>query len=51
MRIVAALLLIWVFLGVALGADAFMTSIETITAQTRITTVTIKGENMLKRYN
>ena len=49
MRIVAALLLIWVFLGVALGADAFMTSIETITAQTRITTVTIKGEK--KRFH
>ena len=43
MAIAWILLLGWAFLGVALGADAFMTSIETITSQTRLTTVTIKG--------
>jgi len=47
--IVWALLLCWVFMGVALGADAFMTSIETITAQTRVTTVIVKGEK--KRFH
>ena len=35
-------------MGVALGADAFMSSIETITAQTRVTTVVVKGEK--KRF-
>ena len=45
----AVLLLAWVFMGVALGADAFMTSIETITSQTKVTTVTIRGHK--KRFH
>ena len=48
-RLRAVLFLFWTFMGVALGADAFMTSIETITSQTRITTVTIRGEK--KRFH
>ena len=42
--IVWALLLAWTFMGVALGADAFMSSIETITSQLRLTTVSVNGE-------
>jgi solute carrier family 8 (sodium/calcium exchanger) len=41
--IIWALLLCWVFMGVALGADAFMSSIETITSQLKLTTVTVNG--------
>ena len=36
-------------MGVALGADSFMASIETITSQTRLTTVRIKG--VKKRFH
>ena len=36
-------------MGVAIGADAFMASIETITSQTRLTTVRIKG--VKKRFH
>ena len=36
-------------MGVARGADAFMTSIEAITSQTRVTTVTIRGKK--KRFH
>ena len=44
MGILWVLLLCWTFMGVALGADAFMSSIETITSQLKMTTVVIKGE-------
>ena len=43
-RRAAVVLLFWIFMGVAIGADAFMSSIETITSQTRVTTVLIRGE-------
>ena len=49
MIVLCIFLVIWVFLGVALGADAFMTSIEAITSQTKLTTVYIKGEK--KRFH
>ena len=39
----------WIFMGVALGADAFMASVETITSQTRLTTITING--VKKRFH
>ena len=43
LAIVWVLCLLWIFLGVALGSDVFMASIETITSQRKTKTVTING--------
>lgn len=45
--LVSFLLLCYVFLGVALGADVFMTSIEIITSKEKQVTVSVGGEKKL----
>lgn len=45
--LVSLLLLCYVFLGVALGADVFMTSIEIITSKEKQVTVSVGGEKKL----
>ena len=41
------LVLCYIFLGVALGADVFMTSIETITSKEKAVKVTVNGEKKI----